>query len=346
MKRRPFLKLSGGIAAGSMLGLDPTILLDKAWSANITKKVNGVPYRLLGRTGLEVSIVGYPGLAMNKEEQAVCNRSAKEAIEKGINYFDVAPAYGSSEEKMGQAIKEIGRDQFYLACKTKKRDKEGAREELERSLKRLHTDHFDVYQMHHLRTTDEVKQAFGPNGCMETFFEAQKEGKVRYLGFSAHTTKSALLAMENYKFDTVMFPINFVEFYTFGFGKDVMELAEKQGAAVLAIKPMCGGYWPEGVEKTRDWWYMPLEEQDTINKALSFALSQKNVTVGFPPAFVDLFSKAVEAVKAYHFPKDEEIESLKTLASNSLSVFKERQKKYSMLSPEEEGMMPCPYSLG
>ena len=81
---------------------------------------------------------------------------------------------------------------------------------------------------------------------------ARDEGKVQYLGFSAHTTKAALAAMKGFRFDTVMFPINFVEMFKIGFGKAVLELAEKQGAAVLAIKPMSKGPWPQGVERPKD----------------------------------------------------------------------------------------------
>lgn len=349
MKRRPFLKLAGGLAGACALGVHPSFAKLKT-DGEIVKKVKDVPYRALGRTGMEVSIAGFPGLSMVHQDQEACNKAVANALELGVNFYDVAPAYGNgdAEIKLGNALKDMDRDSYHLACKTKMRDKEGARMELERSLERLHTDHFDLYQMHHLRTTDEVRQAFGPGGCMETFFEAQKEGKVRYLGFSAHTTKSALLAMKNYNFDTVMFPINFIENYAFGFGAEVMDLAAEQGAAVLAIKPMCGGYWPEGRERTRNWWYMPLEDQETITKAMNFTLSKPGVTVGIPPAFLELFEKAVVAAKEYHVPDEKELDELKNLAAESLSVFEERQKQYSHapgLEEEQSELFKCPYAL-
>lgn len=344
MKRRPFLKLTGGLAGGAALGMAST----SVWGAGdgIVDRVNGIPYRMLGRTGEKVSIVGYPSLALIHEEQEKCNQSVHAAVEQGVNYLDTAPAYGNgdAEIKLGKALVGVDRSKYLLACKTKMRDKDGAREELERSLERLKTDHFDVYQMHHLRTTDEVKEAFGPNGAMETFIKAKEEGKVRFLGFSAHTTKSALLCLENYNFDTVMFPINFIENYTFGFGDEVMEKAGEIGAAVLAIKPMCGGYWPEGVEKTRNWWYRPIEDQDKVTMAMRYTLSQPGVVAGFPPAFVELFEKAVVAVKDYQPVSDDELTTLKQIASSSLSVFEERQKQFSMVNPELDGIFQCPYA--
>ena len=91
-----------------------------------------------------------------------------------------------------------------------------------------------------------MKRRPGPGGAIETLLKAKEEGKVKFFGFSAHTTKAALEALRGFAFDTVMFPINFVEFYLRGFGKEVLALAAEAGHAVLAIKPMSRGPWPEG----------------------------------------------------------------------------------------------------
>jgi predicted aldo/keto reductase-like oxidoreductase len=319
MKRRPFLKIAGLTAGQCAVGLK---------SSFGSESSEAYPTRILGRTGEKVSIVGLPGLSLMHDEQEKCNRTMKKAQEQGINFFDNAPAYGKDgdcEKKMGIGMKGIDRDKVFLACKTKMRDKEGARMELERSLKRLNTDHFDLYQMHYLRKDEEVEQAFGPNGVMETMFKAQKEGKIRFIGFSSHTTKSALKALQQFNFDTVMFPINFIENHIFGFGSEVTQLAKEKGTAVLAMKTMCGGLWPEGVERTRKWWYRPLEDQETINMAVRYSLSQPSVAVAIPPGFIDLFKKAVIAGRAYKPITEEESKQLTTIASSSLSVFKRQQ---------------------
>ena len=276
-----------------------------------------MPRRVLGRTGERVSIIGYPGFALSHGDQQEGTDSLHRAFDRGVNYFDVAPAYGNgdAEIKMGVGLQGIDRSKMFLACKTKMRDKNGAREELERSLKRLKTDHFDLYQMHCLIKPEEVDQVFAASGAMETFLKAREEGKVRFLGFSAHTTKAALAAMQRFQFDTVMFPINFIEYFTFAFGKPVLELAERQGVAVLAIKPMSGGDWM-GEAKTdrekrhRDWWYSTLEDKRDIDLALRFTLAQKAVVAGIPPAWLDLADRAFEAGQNYRPITEVETEKL------------------------------------
>lgn len=169
------------------------------------------------------------------DEQSLYTAAVRNAFDRGLNYYDVAPAYenGRCETRMGVGLQDIQRDKYFLACKTKRRDKDGCREELEQSLKLLKTDYFDVYQLHHLVQPDDVKKALGPGGAMETILKAKEEGKIRAIGFSAHTTQAALEAMNGFDFDTVMFPINYVEYYSHGFGQDVLELAEKKNGGAL-----------------------------------------------------------------------------------------------------------------
>jgi predicted aldo/keto reductase-like oxidoreductase len=287
-----------------------------------------LPQRVLGRTGRKVSIVGFPGLALVHYDQDRCTAAVHDAFERGVNYFDVAPAYGKgdAEIKMGIGLQGIDRSRIFLACKTKMRDKEGAWKELETSLKRLKTDHFDLYQMHHIRTPEEVKQALGPGGAIETFLWAQEQGMVKYFGFSAHTTKGALAAMNGFRFDTVMFPINFIEYFQMDFGKPVLDLAKKQGAAVLAIKPMCGGSWAEGAERTRRNWYRPLEDEREIDMALRFTLSQKPVAAGIPPAFLDLLDKAIPVGRSYRPITRAETRKLQEMSRTCLSLFREQEE--------------------
>jgi predicted aldo/keto reductase-like oxidoreductase len=346
MKRRSFLKVVGGVTGGIALGSES--LFHPAQSAVVAEasRVSGMPRRVLGRTGRNVSIVGYPGLALIHQEQALCTDSLHRAFDRGVNYFDNAPAYGNgdAEIKMGVGLQGLDRSQLFLACKTNKRDKDGAREELERSLKRWKTDYFDLYQMHHLRTPEEVKQALGPGGAIETFLKAKEEGKVKHFGFSAHTTKGAIQAMEGFRFDTVMFPINFVELFLLGFGQEVLDLAEKQGAAVVAIKPMCRGAWPEGVERTRKWWYRPVEDSKEIDLALRFTLSQKTVASGFPPAFIDLTDQAIEVGRNFHPTTPAENESLRQLAQSCESIFRREEEQVAQSMPcRQSPFSGCPH---
>ncbi|MBW7992564.1 MAG: aldo/keto reductase [Planctomycetes bacterium] len=329
MKRRTFLKSASGIATGlainSLSGCEQSLSRQQ-------DMVAGLPRRVLGRTGEKVSVVGFPGLALTHYDQDRCNAGLLDAFERGVNYYDVAPAYGKDgdcEKKMGIGLEAVNikRSSIFLACKTKMRDKDGARSELERSLKRLKTDYFDLYQMHHLRTPDEVKEALGPGGAIETFLQAKKEGKVKYLGFSAHTTRGALDVMNGFRFDTAMFPINFVEMFIMGFGEPVLELAQKQGVGVIAIKPMSKGPWPKGAEQTRKWWYRATESQDEADLAMRFTLSKKNVASGIPPSFLDLLDKAIEAGRSYRPIKEEETMKLQVMAKDCTSLFRREEER-------------------
>jgi aryl-alcohol dehydrogenase-like predicted oxidoreductase len=321
MERRSFLKTVGGVAGGLAVGTDR--LLAAEGVVPEAERVAGLPRRVLGRTGQKLSVVGFPGLALIHYEQEKCTAGLRSALERGVNYFDVAPAYGNGqcETKMGIGLEGVPRDRYFLACKTKKRDKAGALQELETSLKLLKTDHFDLYQLHHLRWRDEVEQVLGADGAVAALLEAQKQGKIKYLGFSAHTTKAALLVMQGFRFDSVMFPINFVEQLRFGFGKEVLDLAQQQGVAVLSIKAMSRGGWPADMERTRKWWYRSMEEPADVESAMNFALSQPGVVAAIPPSFLDLLDKAIDAAKNFRPIEAVDVQRLTEIAQSCPSIF-------------------------
>jgi aryl-alcohol dehydrogenase-like predicted oxidoreductase len=327
MKRRAFLKTVGGAAGVVALG-GPQILS----AGEPAEKVAGLERRALGRTGQKVSVVAFPGLSLTHCEQEQGRAALHDAFDRGVNYFDVAPNYGNgqAEIRMGLGLQGIDRGKYFLACKTHKRDKEGARLELERSLQRLKTDHFDLYQLHHLVRTSEVEQVFGPDGAMEPILKARDEGKIKHLGFSAHTTKAALAAMKTFKFDTVMFPINFVEYYTRDFGKEVLALANEQGVAVIAIKPLSWGTWPKDTPKNREWWYASVEQPKDIALALRFTLSQKGVVAAIPTSYVDLLDRTIEAAKTYAPLDAPATEQLQQMAANRGSIFINEEKQAAM----------------
>jgi predicted aldo/keto reductase-like oxidoreductase len=337
MKRRTFLKAVGGTAVTSQT------VISSANAKDTTTDIAGIPQRALGKSGKKVSIVCFPGLALRNYEQEEGTEGLHRALDNGITHFDVAPAYGKDglcEVRMGIGMKGIPRDKYFLSCKTKMRDAAGAKEELDRSLKRLNTDHFDLYQLHCLKHPDEVKEAFGPGGAMETIFKAREEGKIGLIGFSAHTTKGALAAMKEYKFDTVMFPINFVELFTIGYGKAVLDLAAEQDVPVLAIKAMSRGRWKEGVERTRKWWYRSVETKNEVSMAIRYALSQSTVKTIVPPSFLDLVDKAVVAARDYSPITAPEEEELRKIAAESESVFRREEEQVAGKHPRHQLLYP------
>jgi len=133
--------------------------------------------------------------------------------------------------------------------------------------------------------------------------------------------------MNGFRFNTIMFPINFVEFFKMGFGKPVLELADKQGAAVLAIKTLSKGPWPKGANRTRKWWYRATEIQEEANLALRFTLSQKPVVAGIPPSFLDLLDKAIEAGRSYRPIAEAEMLKLQDIAENCESLFRREEEQ-------------------
>ncbi|MGC9522484.1 MAG: aldo/keto reductase [Anaerolineae bacterium] len=277
--------------------------------------------RKLGRTGEELSVIGFGGiLVMNETAENSAAFVAEAVEERGVNYFDVAPSYGNAEEMLGPAL-EPYRDGVFLACKTGKRDAAGAEEELNASLKRLRTDHFDLYQLHAMTTMDDVQAVFGPDGAMETFIKARDQGKVRFLGFSAHSEEAALALMEQFDFDTILFPINWTCWLKEGFGPDVVARAQQKNMGILALKTLAKRAW--GEDEEREWaktWYKPVETYEEAELAVRFTLS-KPVTAGVSPGHMELFRWGCEAAEAFKPITDEEIEMLRTRAADLEAIF-------------------------
>jgi aryl-alcohol dehydrogenase-like predicted oxidoreductase len=247
------------------------------------------------RDDVQLSIIGLGGMLLVGMEQSTVNDIVAESFRRGINYFDVAPFYGDgeAEQKMGIAL-EPYRNRVFLACKTLERSAKSAREELEQSLLRLQTDHFDLYQFHSLSDIDEVEEIFSPGGALETFLRARQEGKIKYIGFSAHSVPAALAMLDRFHFDSILFPVNFICYARGNFGPQVMAKAKEQGVARLALKAMAHGPWRRG-EKRRypNCWYRPIEDRDLARQALRFTLSE-GVTAAIPPGDERLFRMALE----------------------------------------------------
>ena len=179
MDRREFLKVAS-VAAGSCTVAPHALLAGQVQPTTGGEKAAELPRRALGKTGERLSVIGFPGLALSQQGQAESTAGIHKAFDEGINYFDVAPAYGRDGEceiKMGIGLEGIDRSKIFLASKTKKRDKQGAREELERSLTRLKTDHFDLYQAHAVFTPEEARQALGPAAPLKPSSRPRKRGR-------------------------------------------------------------------------------------------------------------------------------------------------------------------------
>jgi len=286
MERRDFLKsaVAGGLAAGA---------------ANAASPLPKRPYK----DGISLSIVGYGGVVSMGLAQEEVTRLVALSVERGVNYFDVAPSYGNgeAEEKLGPAL-EPYRKKVFLACKTGMRDAAGARKELERSLQRLKTDHFDLYQFHHVTTMDDVNKILAPGGAGEAFFQARKEGKVKYLGCSVHSVEGALAMIEKFPLDSILFPCNYVLYSQGNFGPQILAKAKEKGIARMAIKALARTRWPKGAEAERakrpKCWYEPITDPEQARQAIRFTLSE-DITAAIPPGDEKLYALMLDLAAGF-----------------------------------------------
>ena len=289
---------------------------------NTSSNAPQLPKRPYGRSGEMLSILGLGGIVVMNAEQDDADRIVAEAVERGVNYFDVAPGYGDAEIKLGPALQPF-RKNVFLACKTSKRQGEPALEELERSLQQLRTDHFDLYQLHGLcDVAGDVDAAFASDGVMPMLIEQHKAGRIRHLGFSAHSVEAAMAAMDRYDFDSILWPTNFACYFTGGFGPQVVEAALEKGMAVLALKAMARQLWPETAhrEQFSKCWYQPLNDPRQAELALRFTLSQ-GVTALLPPGAEPLFRLALDLITDDRAITPAEVEELRELATELTPIF-------------------------
>jgi aryl-alcohol dehydrogenase-like predicted oxidoreductase len=202
-----------------------------------------LPRHLLGRTGQEVTLFGLGGEGVLRthgrmqEAVAVIQR----ALDLGVNYCDTAPAYASSMDYYGAALGEC-RKGIFLACKTAERSRDGSLRVLDDSLHRLRTDHLDLWQLHDLRTSDDLRRIFAAGGALQALLEAREQGRVRFLGLTGHHDPAILLeAMRRFDFDTVLVALNAADVHRLPFISTVLVEAAKRGMGAIAMKTCAQG---------------------------------------------------------------------------------------------------------
>lgn len=295
MDKREFIKRS--IAGAVAIGVSGAASTTLAETTAKPRKAQ-TPKRKLGKTGLEVFPVVYGGIVSMQDGQKASDNYVAWALDRGINYFDVAPSYGDAEEKLGLSLKPYRKDN-YLACKTTERLREGAEKEFERSLQLLHTDYFDVYQLHSVKTEDDIEKIFGPNGIMEMILKEKQRGRIRHVGFSAHSQDQAIRAMSMYDFDTMMFPTNW-QMIKLGWGSEAVNEAKRRGMGVIAIKGLTHRRWMDNEKKDSRYqksWCKPIdvENAELAVAALKFTF-QAGADVIIPPGDFRNFSFCVDHI--------------------------------------------------
>jgi len=233
--------------------------------------------RRFGRTGHQSTVAIFGAAAFWEIEQKDADRVMEMVIEAGINHIDVAPSYGQAELRVGPWMK-TERKRFFLGCKTMERTKDAALREMHESLKRLHTDAFDLYQCHAITSIDELDAIFAKGGAMEAMVEARDQGLTKYIGITGHgvdSPKIYLEALRRFDFDSVLFPMNFVQMAMPEFRQaadELVSVCKAKDVGTMVIKSITKGPWGEK-PKTATTWYEPFDKMDEIQRGINFVLS-------------------------------------------------------------------------
>ena len=233
--------------------------------------------RRFGRTGHMSTIAIFGVAAFWEISQADADKAMEQVIEAGINHIDIAPSYGQAEERVGPWMPRE-RSRFFLGCKTTERTNDGAWNEMQRSLQRLQTESFDLYQCHAITTMDELDAITMKGGALEAFEQARREGLTKYIGITGHgvdAPKIYLEALRRFDFDSILFPLNFVQMAIPKFRKHTEELiatCKAKDVGTMIIKTITKAPWGERTH-TATTWYEPFDQQAEIQKAVNFGLS-------------------------------------------------------------------------
>ena len=233
------------------------------------EKTMEIPKRTLGRTGVEVTVLGLGGEGIlrthgyDREAYDLINR----ALDLGITYCESARAYDGSESYYGRALRERRREVF-LTSKSHARDRAGALAHLHETLRNMKTDHLDLWQVHDVRTTDDIAEIFGPGGAIEAFTEAREQGLARFIGVTGHHDPAVIRAcIERFAFDTVLMPVNPAEPAHRSFLAGVVPLARERDMGIVGMKVYLRGLAAR------------LPGEEGLEPFLRFALSQPVSTI-------------------------------------------------------------------
>ena len=233
--------------------------------------------RRFGRTGHMSTVAIFGAAAFGQISQADADKVMEMVIEAGVNHIDVAPSYGQAEIRIGPWMPR-SRGPFFLGCKTMERTKEGAWKEFRESLKRLQTEAFDLYQCHAITTMEELDAVTMKGGALEAFVEARRRGLVKFIGITGHGAQAPhiyLEALRRFDFDSVLFPLNFVQMANpqyREYAEELIAACKTKDVGTMIIKSVTRAPWGNR-EHTATTWYEPFDNSEEIQKAVNFALS-------------------------------------------------------------------------
>jgi aryl-alcohol dehydrogenase-like predicted oxidoreductase len=263
--------------------------------------------RRLGKTGVDVTILGLGGEGIlrtyghDKEAYALINK----ALDLGITYLESARAYSGSESYYGKALRERRKD-IFLASKSHARDKKGALQHLHETMENMRTDHLDLWQIHDVRTEEDIEEIFGPRGALEAFQEARDRGLVRFVGITGHHDPSILLkCLDRFHFDTVLIPVNPAEPNYKSFIEEVIPIARDKGMGIIGMKVYFRGFATKlpGVTSLEPFYRYSLSQPITTAVIGCDDIEQLQENVRFATSFnamsIEEQRKLVDSVSSY-----------------------------------------------
>lgn len=280
--------------------------------------------RRLGRTNHQSTVVIFGAAAFWELPQEEADAAMKLVRKYGVNHIDVAPSYGQAEERLGPWLAQH-RDEVFLGCKTMERTRQGAWDELHRSLERLQVEHFDLYQLHDVSNIKELDSALGSGGAIEAVLEAREQGLVKHIGITGHGYDAPTVhaaALERFDFDTVMTPLNFVQWADPRFRANeerLLALAAEKDVGVMIIKTFTRAPWGDRPHRYNTW-YEPFDHPPLMAQCLRFVLSQ-SVTALTSPGDLRLLPTVLEAAESYRPLTPDEQEVLVESASDYAPLF-------------------------
>jgi aryl-alcohol dehydrogenase-like predicted oxidoreductase len=280
--------------------------------------------RRFGRTGHMSTLAIFGAAAFWDVTQEQADRVMQMVIDAGINHIDVAPSYGKAEQVIGPWMPKE-RDRFFLGCKTTERTADGATAEMYRSLERLQVSSFDLYQIHAVTSFDELDKATQKGGALEAIIKAKEEGLTRFIGITGHGDSAPAIyieALRRFDFDSVLFPLNFIQYANPQWRKDSEELLRicaERNVGTMIIKSITRSPWGDRPH-TATTWYEPFKDREMIQKAVNFALSQ-NITGLCTLGDIDVLPTQLAAIEDFTPMDTAEQEALIATASEYTPLF-------------------------
>jgi aryl-alcohol dehydrogenase-like predicted oxidoreductase len=234
--------------------------------------------RRLGRTGHKSTVVSFGSYSIGKLNQEIADKAIDMCLGYGVNHIDIAPGYANAMERIAPWMPKI-RKKMFLGSKTPMRSRDQAWENIEDIMRRMNVDSFDLFQLHSVIDLDTLDQVTASDGALQALIEMRDQGLTKWIGITGHgptVPKTHLEALERFDFDTVMFPVSVAMYGNLEYRRDAQELIQMchtKDVGIQTIKMLARGGWGSKIPDCGTW-YDPFRDQESVDTALWWQLSQ------------------------------------------------------------------------